>query len=158
MLFRSWRLTLVGGEEKTSSLSKPGYLPELQRLCGSLGIEDRVLFAGAKPPEELPLYYQTADVFVYPSLYENFAQPILEAAAYGIPVISTAVGIAQEIIKDGETGFLVPGDPVHLREKLERLNDPTLREDMEGKIRESVRKKFAWKPIMDQYMELYRSF
>ncbi|NIP99801.1 MAG: glycosyltransferase, partial [Nitrospinaceae bacterium] len=56
-------------------------------------------------------YYQSADVFVYPSRYENFGQPVLEAAAWGLPVIATSTGVASEIIREGETGFLTPPDP-----------------------------------------------
>ena len=157
MLSLPCAVTIVGGEEKTSSLTKSGYQDELKALCRNLGIEDRVTFTGPKSPEELPSFYSAADVFVYPSLYENFAQPILEAASYGIPVIATSVGIAPEIIEDGETGFLVSGEPPNLAQKLEKLGDSFERRKMGLKIQEKVRKKFAWNPIMDQYMDLYRS-
>lgn len=152
------KVTIVGGEEKTSSLSKSGYLDELRNLCKNLGISDRITFAGPKPPEELPSYFRAADVFVYPSLYENFAQPILEAASYGIPIISTPVGIASEIIKEGDTGFLITDDPAALSHALEQLADPTLCKNLGQNLRETVRNKFAWNRIMDQYMDLYRSF
>lgn len=148
--------TIVGGEEKTSSLSKTGYLRELRSLCERLGVS--ATFAGPKAPGDLASYYQAADVFVYPSLYENFAQPLLEAASYGIPIISTPVGIAPEIIKDGETGYLVDADPAAIRQALEKLADPAVRRNMGQKLKETVRKKFAWNRIMDQYMALYRSF
>ena len=87
-------VTIVGGEEKTSSLTKSGYMNELKQLCGNLGVDDRVTFTGPKSPEELASFYNAADVFVYPSRYENFSQPILEAASYGLPVIATSIGIA----------------------------------------------------------------
>jgi len=150
-------VTIVGGEEKTSSLTKSGYLDELKELCRNLGIEDRVTFTGPKSPGELPSFYSDADVFVYPSLYENFAQPILEAGSHGIPVIATSIGIAPEIIEDGETGFLVSGEPPVLAQRLEQLGDSSERRKMGLKIQDKVRNKFAWGPIMDQYMELYRS-
>lgn len=151
-------VTIVGGEEKTSSLSKVGYLKELRSLCQELGISDHVTFTGPRPPEELPSYYRAADVFVYPSLYENFAQPILEAASYGVPVIATPVGIAKEIIADGETGFLTSANPTSLGQTLEQLADRSFRRSLGAKLKETVRNKFAWNRIMDQYMELYRSF
>lgn len=151
-------VTIVGGEEKTSSLSKTGYLNELKNLCEDLGISENVIFTGSKPPDKLPSYYRAADVFVYPSLYENFAQPILEAASYGIPVVATPVGIAKEIIADGETGFLVTADPSALCHALEQLADSSFRNSLGAKLKETVRNKFAWDRIMDQYMELYRSF
>ena len=151
-------VVLVGGEEKTSSLSKAGYLQELKDLSERLGIADRVTFAGPQAPEDLASFYKAADVFVYPSLYENFAQPILEAASYGVPVIATPIGIAPEIIRNGETGFLVDGDPTAICHALEKCGDPANRQDMGQKLQETVRKKFAWNRIMDQYMALYRSY
>jgi glycosyltransferase involved in cell wall biosynthesis len=152
-----YTVTIVGGEEKTSSLSRTGYLDELRTLCQELGISERVTFTGPKPSHELPSYYRTADAFVYPSLYENFAQPILEAASYGIPVVATPVGVAPEIIEDDETGFLVSADPKTLSRALEQLADPSVRKNLGEKLKETVRNKFAWSRIMDQYMELYRS-
>jgi len=151
-------VTIVGGEEKTSSLSKTGYLGELRKLCGDLGISDCVTFAGPKRPEELPSYYRTADVFAYPSLYENFAQPILEAASYGVPVIATPVGVAPEIIENEETGFLVADDPKTMSHALEQLADSSVRKNMGQKLKARVRNKFAWNRVMNQYMELYHSF
>ena len=153
-----WRLTVVGGEAKTSSLSKPGYLNELKKLCAELGIGNRVRFAGPQPQKDLKSFYREADVFVYPSLYENFAQPLLEAAASGLPVIATAVGIANEIIIDGETGYVVPGDPKAICERLGQMADASARVEMGRNIRKRVRENFAWDQVMDRYLELYRSF
>ena len=152
-----FHVTLVGGEEKTSSLSKGGYLDELKRLSASLNISDRVTFAGPQPPDALGTWYRGADVFVYPSLYENFGQPILEAAAAGLPIVSTAVGVAPEIITDGETGFLVQGDAQSFAERITQLADARLREQMGNALREKVRRLYGWEGIIDRYMELYRS-
>ncbi len=152
-----YTVTIVGGEEKTSSLTKSGYMDELKKLCLDLKIDDRVTFTGPKSPKELPSFYNSADVFVYPSLYENFSQPILEAASFGIPVIATPVGIAPEIIEEGETGFLVSGDPATLMQKLKQLADPALRRNMGQKLKDKVRNKFDWNSITDQYMQLYLS-
>ena len=152
-----WSLTLVGGEEKTSSLSKSGYLRELETLCADLGIQDRVTFTGPKPPGELKSFYRSADLFVYPSLYENFAQPVLEAAAEGLPVIATPVGVVPEIVKDGETGFIVSGDPASISARIEQLKEPKVRTEFGKRIREKVRRQFGWDEIMKQYVQLYRS-
>jgi glycosyltransferase involved in cell wall biosynthesis len=153
-----YAVTIVGGEEKTSSLTKSGYLGELKKLCVDYGIDDKVTFTGPKTPKELPAFYQAADVFVYPSLYENFSQPILEAASFGIPVIATPVGIAPEIIEEGETGFLFSGDSATLTERLEHLGDSSARRKMGQKLQNKIRNKFDWNSITDQYMRLYFSF
>ena len=152
-----YSLTIVGGEEKTSSLSKRGYSDELIKLSEDLKISDKVQFAGRKTPAELKFYYQNADVFVYTSLYENFSQPILEAGAMGLPIIATEVGVAREIVKDGETGFLVQGDPASIRDRLMGMADPLLRTSMGEAIRKEVQQRFAWNQVMQKYLNLYQS-
>lgn len=152
-----YRVTIVGGEEETASLSKTGYLNELESLCGELGIREQVTFTGAKTPGELKTYYQNADVFVYPSLYENFGQPVLEAAAAGLPIISTDVGVAREIVEDGETGFIIDGSPAEIRGRLEELNSRDSRTPFGEKIRKRVRRNYGWENVMQRYIEIYRS-
>ena len=63
----------------------------------------------------------------------------------------------REIIEDGETGFLIPGESSELAQRLEQLGDASERKKMGRKLQEKVRNKFAWNRVMDQYMELYRS-
>ena len=122
----------MGGEEKTSSLSRLGYLDELKKLCKNLNINDRVTFIGPVAQDELFNWYSKGDIFVYPSLYENFGQPILEAAAAGLPIISTPVGVAQEIITENETGFLFNGKSQDLADRITQLADHNLRKKMGG--------------------------
>ena len=152
-----FHVTLVGGEEKTSSLSRSGYLDELKNLCMALNINDRVTFVGPVAQDELFNWYSKGDVFVYPSLYENFGQPILEAAAAGLPIVSTPVGDAQEIITNNETGFLFNSDAQELANRITQLTDQNLRKKMGGAVRERVRSLYGWEGIIKQYLDLYRS-
>jgi glycosyltransferase involved in cell wall biosynthesis len=152
-----FHLTLAGGEEKTSSVTRKGYLNELKQLTKQLNLESKVTFIGKKTPLELKSLYQSADIFVYPSLYENFGQPLLEAAAHGLPLISTSVGIARDIIIEGETGYQVSGKPAEIKERIESLRDSSLRLQMGRRIQDEVKNRFDWGNIMDQYMNLYRS-
>jgi glycosyltransferase involved in cell wall biosynthesis len=150
-----YSLTIVGGEEKTSSLSKAGYCDELIKLAEELRISDKVHFTGRKTPEELKAYYQNAEVFVYPSLYENFSQPILEAGAMALPIIATEVGVAKEIVKEGETGFLVRGDPIAIRDRLMQMADPELRSSMGKAIRKVVQQNYSWDQVLQKYVDIY---
>ena len=152
-----FHLTLVGGEEKTSSVTRTGYLNELKQITKQLNLGNNVTFVGKKPSQELKTFYQSADIFVYPSLYENFAQPLLEAAAYGLPLISTSVGIARDIIIEGETGYQISGKPEEIKERIESLKDSKLRLQMGKRIQNEVKNRFDWRNIMDQYMSLYCS-
>jgi len=151
------QLILVGGEEKTSSLSKSGYLDELKNLCKALNINDQVTFVGEVPQDELFNWYSKGDIFVYPSLYENFGQPILEAAAAGLPIISTSVGVARELITDNETGFLFTGDVQELADRITQLSDQNIRKEMGKSLRQKARSLYGWKGIIKQYLDLYYS-
>ena len=64
-----------------------------------------VIFPGFVPHEELPLWYRTADAFVYPSQYEGFGMPALEALACGTPVITSNVSSLPEAV--GDAGILI---------------------------------------------------
>jgi glycosyltransferase involved in cell wall biosynthesis len=152
-----FHLTLAGGEEKTSSVTRIGYLNELKQLTKQLNLENKVTYVGKKTPLELKTLYQSADIFVYPSLYENFGQPLLEAAAHGLPLISTPVGIARDIIIQGETGYQISGKPEEIQERIESLRDGKLRVQMGKRMQDEVENRFDWGNIMDQYMNLYRS-
>ncbi|MFL5617306.1 MAG: glycosyltransferase [Gemmatimonadaceae bacterium] len=78
----------------------------LEERAITLGVSDRVRFLGHRP--DVPALLAAADLFVLPSLYEGLPLAALEAMAAGVPVIATAVGGTDEVVRDGETGTLVP--------------------------------------------------
>jgi glycosyltransferase involved in cell wall biosynthesis len=100
---------------------------ELHEKAASMNTENRILFTGEIHHQETPFYYAACDMFVqanrvYGDLEEGQGITLMEAAACGKPVISTMTGGIPEVIKDNETGFLVPPDsPDELSEKLEYL-------------------------------------
>jgi len=114
------------------------YKPDLERRIHELGLEDRVVFAGYVPADELPSYYRAADVVVVPSRefaadhpIEGFGIVYVEAAACGIPTVGGLGGGTEESIADGVSGFRVDAhDP-------EAIADATLKllEDRELAIR-----------------------
>ena len=112
------------------------------KLVKELGIADKVLFLGFIPNEKLPPYYNMADVYVLPSLYEEWSNTIMEAMACGVPVVATAVGANPWLVNDGETGFLVPPcRPDLLAKRISAiLDDPQLAERMAKNARKLVRK------------------
>ncbi len=83
---------------------------------------------GKKYNEDKITFFQSADVFIFPSLNETFGLVILEAMQFGMPVIATDEGGISDIVEDGETGFLVPkGGSIALVEKIEFLiNNPEI--------------------------------
>ena len=73
---------------------------KLQKLCKELLIDDKIIFTGFIPDDELPLFYNAAELFVYPSLYEGFGLPPLEAMSCATPVITSNLTSIPEVTKD----------------------------------------------------------
>ncbi|MGB9877320.1 MAG: glycosyltransferase family 4 protein [bacterium] len=91
----------------------------LKRQVERLGLEKDVLFLGRIPHDRLPLYYNSADVFALPSLYEGISLVTLEALSCGTPIVVTPVVGASEFIRPGIEGFVVEeGDIPSLAEAL----------------------------------------
>jgi len=146
------KLTIVGGEAKSSDISRAGYLDELKTLAKGLNIN----FAGPKYGKELISYYKKSDIFVYTSFYESFGQTMLEAGAAGLPIIATKTGIANEIVKNDKTGFIVGADePMKIANYVKELSSRAKRESFGKNIREIVRKEFDWNKIIKKYADVY---
>jgi glycosyltransferase involved in cell wall biosynthesis len=118
-------------------------------------IIDRVHFVGYVPEEEKRLWYNAATCFCYPSLYEGFGLPPLEAMACGAPVIVSNASSLPEVV--GDAGLAVPPkDTQALSETLHRvLVDPALRADLaqRGVARA---KRFSWDEAARQTVAVYR--
>src|SRR5216683_833288 len=119
-----------------------------------LGLQDDVHFLGFVPEDELPLWYNAARLFAFPSLYEGFGLPVLEAMACGTPVVTSTAASLPEVA--GHAAVLVsPGDSDQLAREMERvLNDPQLQTEMRaaGRIQAS---RFSWRAMTDQTVASY---
>ncbi len=94
--------------------------PELESQAARLGVDDTVIFPGFV--EEIRELFACLDIFVIPSIAEGLSITTIEAMAAGLPVIASQVGGLPELVKDGETGFLVePRNPEKLAEAVLRL-------------------------------------
>jgi glycosyltransferase involved in cell wall biosynthesis len=120
-----------------------------------LNIQERVVCLGTVPVADLRLLYAHADLFVFPSLYEGFGFPVLEAMACGTPVITSNRSSLPEVA--GDAAVLVnPEDPPALAEAMRRvLFDQSLRESLKAKGVEQV-KRFTWQKAARQTLEVYR--
>jgi glycosyltransferase involved in cell wall biosynthesis len=103
-LLRGFAAALAGVPEARLVIAGPGDAGSLAHLARELHIADRVVLTGAR--EDVPELLATFDVFVHPAIAESFGMVIIEAMAMARPVLSTAVGIAPEVITPGETGLL----------------------------------------------------
>lgn len=119
------KLVLVGKEARD--------FDDTTMLVEALRLQDRVVFTGFAPVLELPYLYAAADVFVYPSFYEGFGLPPLEAMACGTPVITSSTSSLPEVV--GEAGITInPHDMYALAESLvDVLNNDALRASLKQK-------------------------
>jgi alpha-maltose-1-phosphate synthase len=102
-----------------------------------IGKRQNVKLLGAFPKEELPVIYNSADVFVFPSYTDGFGQVILEAMASGLPVITTLNTGGRDVITDGEEGFIIPaGSKKQLKLAIDFfITQPEKIEEMSAKAR-----------------------
>jgi glycosyltransferase involved in cell wall biosynthesis len=140
-------LILVGGK---------GWRHEsLFARASKLGMADSVRFVGFVPSQELPLWYNAATCCVYPSLYEGFGLPPLEAMACGTPTLTSDSSSLPEIV--GSAGLLVdPHDEVAWAQQLTRvLSAPELRRELAEKGQERARR-FTWQRAADETVRVYQ--
>jgi glycosyltransferase involved in cell wall biosynthesis len=123
------------------------------RLAERLGVRDRVRFFGHRADVER--FLQAADVFVFPSLTETFGLACFEAAACGVPLIATAVSGVEELLGDGQAGFIVERTPHAFAGALTRLADPGLRARMGAAARERALH-FTWEQAAAVLLDTYR--
>ncbi|HBY45257.1 MAG TPA: glycosyltransferase family 1 protein, partial [Chloroflexi bacterium] len=125
-------------------------------LARELGIADAVRFVGFVPPEDLPLWHNAADAFVYPSLYEGFGLPLLEAMACGTPVVTSETPALREVV--GNAGLIVgPRDVPALAQALLQLaREPELREELAARgLRRAS--EFSWRRTAAETAAVYRA-
>lgn len=120
---------------------------------------ENCLFVGEKKHEEIPLWMSAADILVLPSYSEGLPNVVMEALSCSTPAIVTDVGGCSEVVKDGETGFIVPvGDVEALRERMKYLlENEDLREKM-GKLgREDMIERYEQEKVIGKLKEVYES-
>ena len=141
------RLVIVG---------KKGWMFEtLDAKVASLGLESRVTFTGFVPDEDLPAVISGALAFVYPSVYEGFGLPVLEAMQCGTPVITSRISSLPEVT--GDAALMVePRDVEGLARAMRRvLAEPDLRQELRGRGLARAAK-FSWHRTAALTAEAYR--
>jgi glycosyltransferase involved in cell wall biosynthesis len=134
---------------------KGWFYDEIFTLVERLELGTEVHFVGYVPADDLPMWYNAADLFVYPSLYEGFGLPPLEAMACGTPVVTSTASSLPEVV--GQAALLVdPADTGALARAIERgLADADLRAQMraEGLARVAG---FSWRETARRTADSYR--
>jgi len=142
------KLIIIGDE-----LSKH---PDLRRTVIRSGVQNDVRFMGFVPIEMLRVFYDAAKIFVFPSLYEGFGLPPLEAMAHGTPVVTSNTSSLPEVV--GNAAVLVNPENVFeiMRALLRVLLDQAVRDKYKQRGYEQV-KKFSWDASARQTLEVYEA-
>ncbi|HEX2051857.1 MAG TPA: glycosyltransferase [Actinomycetota bacterium] len=143
-------LVVVGGASGSNGGDE---VARLKALARSLGVADAVRFVGPRPHDELPCFYRAADVLAVCSHSESFGLAALEAHACGTPVVGTAVGGLQHVVRDGESGYLVATrDPDVFAS---RIAASVARADSFRNAAAVAARAFSWRRMADEFLELY---
>ena len=143
-------LLLVGGD---------GLEDEMTPLAHKLGIADSVRFLGIR--DDVQQLMKGVDGYLMSSAWEGMPMVLLEAAATGLPIVTTDVGGNREVVRDGVSGFVVePRDPDGLAGAIQRMMalPDEQRRSMGESGRKLVEKHFGLQPIVDQWEALYAEF
>ena len=144
------RIELAGRE------GKRGTVRRLRSRAARLGVDDRIRFAGRVPDSDLPRLYGACFAAVFPSKYEGFGIPLLEAMRCGAPVVASNAAAHPETGGDGALYF-DPSDPGALASRVERLiREPASREAAReaGRARAA---QFSWDRSAERLIEVYRT-
>lgn len=131
-------------------------IPGVQEVIDALGLQNQVVWTGHLPDHELNTLLSGATVFAYPSLYEGFGIPLLEAMQCDVPILTAQVSSLPEIA--GDAAVLVePTDIAAIADGLQRLlEDATLRAELveRGRLQ---RTRFSFRRMAEQYVDLYQA-
>jgi len=150
LLIKRWPIKMI-------MVGKPrwGYASDLD-LIKTYGLEKDVFLTGWVPDEDLPALYSLADLFAFPSLYEGFGIPLLEAMACGCPIVTSRAGSPPEVVEDAAV-LVDPMDPKSIEEGLYKaLTDNKLRRELTQKGFERV-KSFSWESCAKETLTLFES-
>ncbi len=130
--------------------------PAVAMRVKQLGLEQKVIFTDQINDAELASIFAVSSVFVFPSLYEGFGLPPLEAMTYGVPVVSSNKTCLPEVL--GNAAFFVdPTDPSEIADAiLQVLQNNKLRNDLINKGLERA-KMFTWEKAAEEHLKLYES-
>jgi glycosyltransferase involved in cell wall biosynthesis len=146
-VYKDLHLIIIGDE-----ISK---YPSVRRAVIKTRVEDVVRFLGFVPLDALRMFFEAASAFAFPSLYEGFGLPPLEAMAAGTPVVTSNVSSLPEVV--GNAAIMVNPENVFdiARGLREVLIDESLRAEMIRKGYQQARK-FSWSQTAKQVLEIYR--
>jgi len=151
---------VIGGGSPTPKERELGLKANMQKIVDEYGMQDRVHIIGYVPDELMCPYYQQAQLFTLPSLFEPFGMTTTEAMACGTPVVASKFGGIKTVINTGENGVLV--DPTDAQEFadaiIDLLKDPQKAKQIGDAGAETVKSYLSWEAIARRHLEFYEKF
>lgn len=140
------------------TLEQSAFAAALKARVRAAGMSERVLFLGELPVEEVARWYQRLLIYAFTSRNEGFGLTLLEAMAAGVALVATRAGAAEQVVRTGETGILVPpGDADALANAIEQLmRDPARAAEMGRKGRERAAAQFGIDAEAEKIAAFYR--
>jgi glycosyltransferase involved in cell wall biosynthesis len=127
------------------------------KLINDLHLQEDVIFVGYVPEEDMPKWYNAADILVYPCAYAGFGLPPLEAMACGTPVITSNTTSLPEVV--GDAGIMINPQDIELMadEMYDVLTNDTLKDNMTNKGLKRA-KLFNWDKAAHKTLNIYGEF
>jgi len=154
IIIRAFANYIKQSSDTTSTLTLPGsgqLLNDIQSLATEMGISDRVFFPGQQSKNQIKQLYLNSNIAIVASNSETFGQSIVEPYVLGRCIISTKVGIAPEIIKDGENGYIFNNETDLTKIFTKLAEKPSDIIEM-GKTNFKERNRFTWDNITNLYI------
>jgi len=152
-LMKTVRFVVIGGNPNDEADNE---MMRLKSLVAEHGLEEYVIFLGAKDQTALPDYYASATAVIMPSDYESFGMVALEAMASGTPVIASHVGGLAYLVRHEETGFLIPVRESNALADCIKLfiEYPELCDELGNKASQ-IAQEYAWEQIADRLLTIF---
>lgn len=139
-------------------VGRAGYgFQEIETVIRQQGCREQTILTGFVTDEELSLLYMLAELFAYPSHYEGFGIPLVEAMSFGLPIVASRIPASEEVAGDAALYYDDPKDDGALAERvLALLGNSTLGSELgsRGKRRAEL---FRWNRVIQMYLDAYQS-
>jgi len=140
------KLLIVGGERRSK-------VSEIYRIYNDLSLQDSVFFLGHADTDDLVSLYSAAEALIFPSFYEGFGLPPLEAMACGTPVVASDIPVFREILQDAAL-LVDPNDPEKISDAIYQvLTNKSMSEELRSKGLERA-KFFSWKKTAQETLNV----
>lgn len=151
---------VIGGGSPHPKEREKKLFEKMHKIISELGMEDRVKIIGYVPDKWMATYYQQAELFVLPSLFEPFGMTTQEAMSCGKPVIASKYGGIRNIITHGVNGLLVDpqNDTEFANAMIQLLKDDEMKEQIGMAAHCMIRENYCWEIMAEKHIDLYTHY